>query len=305
MSITEQLDLAIKLDERKTTDGFYSMSTSKGTVDRATYMTNADWTTFFSNMNPEARCEFCNGSGGELFEKNGCPPKMASYGSSSRMIYMLSRNQKNFHFEKQLPTTVGGKANLDGFYEDEKHYIFVEAKCHEPYSSKINNVSDSYTCLYDYINDHMADKIKIEMTPSKCGRYNNVNYLAKSNSLENFELLEHFDLKQMICHLLGIATGMLNGTLEKKATNFIYLLYDPTKLAISDKYKSKINEIYVKTCHECNLIDFAELFRVILIFLREHTDAGVMTDEEIKTVVSNFKFNLMSQEEYAKELSKL
>ena len=86
--------------------------------------------------------------GSELKEKNGRPPKMASFGSSSRMIYNLSNKKNGFHFEKKLPTTVGGTANLDGFYEDDNRYIFVEAKCHEPYNVKKTVISSKYKDLY-------------------------------------------------------------------------------------------------------------------------------------------------------------
>lgn len=80
------------------------------------------------------------GSGNELEIRKGrggvlYPPKMASFGSSSRMIYSLMKDVDGFLFEKQLKTTVGGTANLDGFMETESKYVFVEAKCREPYET--------------------------------------------------------------------------------------------------------------------------------------------------------------------------
>ena len=79
-------------------------------------------------MPETARIEYGAGDGGELEEKDGRPPKMASFGSSSRMIYNLSNKKDGFHFEKKLPTTVGGTANLDGFYEDDARYIFCRGE---------------------------------------------------------------------------------------------------------------------------------------------------------------------------------
>ena len=292
MNIIETLDLAIKQNEKATVDGAYVLPYKDGVLKKSTYMTNDEWKAFLNSMPEEARKEYGAGGGDELSEKNGHPPKMASYGSSSRMIYTLSREKEGFHFEKKLFTTVGGKANLDGFYEDENHYIFVEAKCHEPYTAKNVTVSKCYEKLYKYINEKMLGSIHIDMQTSKCGRYLNVQYFA------NDEKLERFDLKQMICHLLGIATGILNGTLKRKQTDFIYLLYDPTELDIEPEAKAEIDTIYERTCYECNLIDFAELFRVILEFLRETKFESAMSQDELDDVILKFTFTLASQEFY-------
>ena len=292
MNIIETLDLAIKQNEKATVDGAYVLPYKDGVLKKSTYITNDEWNAFLNSMPEEARKEYGAGGGDELSEKNGHPPKMASYGSSSRMIYTLSREKEGFHFEKKLFTTVGGKANLDGFYEDENHYIFVEAKCHEPYTAKNVTVSKCYEKLYKYINEKMLGSIHIDMQTSKCGRYLNVQYFA------NDEKLERFDLKQMICHLLGIATGILNGTLKRKQTDFIYLLYDPTELDIEPEAKAEIDTIYERTCYECNLIDFAELFRVILEFLRETKFESAMSQDELDDVILKFTFTLASQEFY-------
>ena len=293
MIITEKLDLAIKLKEIGTTDGGYDIKYGEKMLHKQTYMTNAEWDTFLSAMSEDAKKEYGEGGGDELNGKNGHPPKMASYGSSSRMIYNLSKEKQGFHFEKKLPTTVGGTANLDGFFEDDNRYIFVEAKCHEPYSTKKVTVSKAYAKLYKYINERMLGNVRIDMNTSKCGRYLNVEYFADG------EKLEHFDLKQMICHLLGIATGVLKGTLKGKQTDFIYLLYDPTELDIEPDAKEKIDAIYERTCYESNLIDFAELYRVILEFLRESKLQSEISNEELDDVILKFTFTLASQDFYS------
>ena len=292
MTITEKLDLAIKLKETGTTDGAYVVKDDNRILSKQTYMTNTEWDAFLGSMTEDAKKEYGEGGGDELNGKNGHPPKMASYGSSSRMIYNFSKEKKGFHFEKKLPTTVGGAANLDGFYEDDNHYIFVEAKCHEPYSSKKVSVSKAYEKLYNYINEQMLGGVQIDMQTSKCGRYLNVEYYADG------EKLEHFDLKQMICHLLGIATGMLNGTLKRKQSDFIYLLYDPTELDIESDVKEKIDAIYERTCYECNLVDFAELYRVIIDFLRKEFYTESASDDDVDALVISFVFTLASQEFY-------
>ncbi len=288
MNISKELDLSIKLAETKRTAGGYLV----GDKEYNTYMTNSEWAEFKADMLPSALDEYGAGSGGELDEKNGRPPKMACYGSSSRMIYMLSRHKEGFHYEKKLPTTIGGTADLDGFYEDDSRYIFVEAKCHEPYSTKNNSVSKAYEKLYNYINEQMTGNLEIAMKPSKCGRYLDVEYFSDG------EKLEHFDMKQIICHLLGIATGLLKGELAQKQIDFIYLLYDPTELDLADGIRGAIDEIYERTCYECNLADFASLFRVILDFLKADKYGDVISDENIDEIIYKFTFALASQEFY-------
>ncbi|MBR2025100.1 MAG: hypothetical protein IKA02_04770, partial [Clostridia bacterium] len=256
------------------------------------YMTNEEWEKFKKSMSNNAVNEFSKGDGGDLVEKNGYPPKMSSYGSSSRMIYNLSKNKDGFHFEKKLHTTIGGTANLDGFYDDGHRYVFVEAKCHEIYSENSNIVSKSYKGLYEFINTYMADSVQIDMNDSKKDGYMNVEYTVEG------EQLLHFDLKQMICHLLGIATGILKRTLDKKQIDFIYLLYDPTELDISKNTKDIIENIYERTRYECNLIDFSTLFRVIILYLMQEKYGDILSDDELDMLTYQFTFILASQEFY-------
>ena len=183
INIVEKLDLAIKSKEIGTTEGFYTVPYKDGTINKPTYMTNKDWNAFLSAMPEAARKKYGEGDGDELKEKDGRPPKMASFGSSSRMIYNLSKEKEGFHFEKKLPTTVGGTANLDGFYEDDNRYVFVEAKSHEPYTAKNVTVSKAYEKLYNYINEQMPGNLHIDMQTSKCERYLNVEYFADGEKL--------------------------------------------------------------------------------------------------------------------------
>ncbi|MBR6558979.1 MAG: hypothetical protein IKT70_08235 [Clostridia bacterium] len=288
MNITRELDLAIKLAEAKTTEGGYLIGDKK--ID--TYMTNSEWKEFKSSMLPSALKEYEAGKGGKLSEKNGCPPEMASYGSSGRMIYMLSRHKEDFHYEKMLYTTVGGTTTIDGFYDEEYRYVFVEAKCHEPYTVKNSSVSIAYEKLYNYINTYMPENLMIEMSPSSDNGYMEAVFHADG------EVLEHFDLKQMICHLLGIATGILKGELENRQIDFIYLLFDPTELDIRPEAKDTIDSIYERTCYECNLVDFATLLQVIFAFLREEKFGDTISDEGIYDIICKFTFSLASQDFY-------
>jgi hypothetical protein len=288
MNLSKELDLAIKLAETGTTAGEYLA----GGKEYNTYMTNTEWANFKANMAPDALSEYSAGSGDELSEKSGRPPKMACYGSSSRILYNLSRHKEGFHYEKKLSTTVGGTANIDGFLSDEDRYVFVEAKCHEIYSAKNNSASKSYEKLYNFINEQMEGSLEISMKPSKCGRYLDVEYFADGEPLENF------DMKQMISHFLGIATGILKGELDQKQIDFVYLLYDPTELELEPKVKAAIELMYSRTCFECNLVDFTTLFYVIFKFLQAEKYGEVLSEDDLDDLLCRFTFTLSSQEFY-------
>ena len=288
MNLSKELDIAIKLAETKTTAGEYLAGGKKYN----TYMTNTEWEDFKANMTLDALSEYCAGGGDELSEKNGRPPKMACYGSSSRILHNLSRHKEGFHYEKKLSTTVGGTANIDGFLADDDRYVFVEAKCHEIYSAKNNSVSKSYEKLYNFINEQMAGILEIAMKPSKCGRYLDVEYFADGEPLENF------DMKQMISHFLGIATGILKGELDQKQIDFIYLLYDPTELELEPKIKAAIELVYTRTCFECNLVDFTTLFYVIFKFLQDEKYGEVLSEDDLDDLLCRFTFTLSSQDFY-------
>ena len=138
----------------------------------------------------------------------------------------------------------------------------------------------------------MPGNVKIAMKTSTCGRYMNVEYFSDG------EKLEHFDMKQMICHLLGIATGILKKEFKQKQIDFIYLLYDPTDLELEATTKEAVDAIYRRTCYECNLIDFAALLRVILAFLKAEKYSDTIADEDIDEIICKFAFSLASQEFY-------
>ena len=284
------LDLSIKRFEIGTTEGGYSVNNQKP---YESYVSNQEWDVFVKDMEQnhhDAFNEYGAGSGGEMKPKGKYPPKMASYGSSSRMIYNLCKGIPNFHFEYQLPTRVGGIANLDGFIEKEDRYIFVEAKCREPYGAKSHLIEKKYKELYQYINHEKACNlsIKTEDADSKI----DVTFSVGERVISNF------DIKQMICHLLGIAVKFLNNPSDKKIS-FIYLCYNPKIIEIiDDKKKTSIYATYDRMCSECNAIDFSSLFKSIVIYLSEQLKVGSATNEDIDKMLSNFKFQLCDQITY-------
>lgn len=288
------LDLSIKKDEIGTIEGEYLVPEGKY---YPAYMSNAKWDAFIKDMkmnHASAFEEYGAGSGGELKPKGKYPPKMASYGSSSRMIYNLCKDIPNFHFEYQLPTQVGGVANLDGFLELDNEYFFVEAKCREPYGIKSHLIENKYRELYKHINGDKTCNLSIKIE--------NADAKMKVMFLVGEDKIESFDIKQMICHLLGIAVKFLNTPTNKRIT-FLYLCYNPKLIEIVEcKKKESIFATYNQMCEECNAIDFRGLFKSIIMYLNEEQKVGNITNEDIDKMLANFNFLLCDQSTFLSQI---
>lgn len=269
------------------------------------YVSKSSWAEFCDDMkvnHPAAYDNYKNGDGKELDErkvgKNIYPPKMASFGSSSRFIYNLMKHDDNFKFEKQLATTVGGTANLDGFKETLDSYVFVEAKCREPYSKKNKFYGQKYFELYDFISKSDNTSVTVDMDLAK-GKDHEMEVVFKYDS----KTVEHFDFKQMISHLLGVGTAILKK--EKyadKPIRFLYLIYNPELLEFeNEENKNKICNIYYQTCNEAEATISKELFKDVLLYLKEkyYHDSSV----DIDGVANNFSFGICNQENFIEKLN--
>lgn len=295
------LDLSIKMKEKGTIGKGYCIKDKAQPYE--SYMDNEDWYSFEDDMKKNyssAYEEYNDGSGGELKEKNSVPPKMASYGSSSRMIFNLSKElvKNGFKFEEKLSTTVGGIANMDGYFEKENEQIYVEAKCREPYGAKPHLIEEKYEELYRYIDNDKSCNLNISVSRDDAKEENKSKINVKF-SVGEMEIT-NFDIKQMICHLLGIATKLLNCPTEKKIS-FVYLCYNPKLITIINEKKTrKIYDTYDKMCAQCKAIEFKELFSVILRFLKEEKKIGKAGSDDISSMLKGFSFTLCDQENYLK-----
>lgn len=209
MKIDETLDYAIMRDETLKNPNLKSGYIIDGRP-YGQYLDNKCFDDFINDMKtnyPTAYKMYGEGSGSELELRKSrwetfSPPKMASFGSSSRMIFNLMKDTDGFLFEKQLPTTVGGTANLDGFMETDSKYIFVEAKCREPYGEKDYKVGRKYKELYDFINNSEKSNVSCHIKDIDGNtKEMKVTFKVNDNPIHNF------DMKQMISHLLGVATA--------------------------------------------------------------------------------------------------
>lgn len=291
MELNKILDYAIMADETTKNPGLKSGYTVNEKI-YSNYLSNDSFEMFVEDMktnHPTAYEMYGKGGGKELEErkvgKNIYPPKMASFGSSSRMIYNLMKDTDSFLFEKKLPTTVGGIANLDGFIETDEKCVFVEAKCREPYTKKDSVYERKYEDLYRTISasDKTSVACKIEVIDE---RKMEVKFMSDDTEIHSF------DMKQMISHLLGVATAFLKGEFEVKKIDFVYLLFNPKLIEINEE-RMDIHHIYEQTCNECNSVDFKALFGVIVDYLQ--TVKGLGKDKIKSDIVTNFSFKLCDQ----------
>lgn len=286
MSKLKDFDLAIAAAEN-TPRGYL---TENGNYD--SYMSNEAWGAYLSAMDPKHRMQFDDGSGGELKEKNGRPPKMASFASSSRMAYKCSKGIRNFAFEKQLSTVIGGTANLDGYWEGNGKHIFVEAKCREPYSHKSPEIiRQNYKDLYIFLQDQLPDMFSVTMEDIPGTRDMRVAFTCRGKEVI------HFDMKQMLCHLLGVANRMMLDRVIDKHILFLYLLYNPAELDLPPKSQEEIMDIYQDTCAAIEGYDFVPIFGCVIDFLRKQKNYGI-EDHEVDLLKSSFRFALCDQNTY-------
>lgn len=264
------------------------------------YLQNDAWEAFLADMCPIHRKQFNDGSGSELESKRDRPPKMASFASSSRMIYRLCNKIEGFSFEKRLATTVGGYANLDGYLALPGREIYIEAKCREPYGhSADQTIKQNYRGVYSYLCKQMPDTFSCSMQniPESGPKLKNemhVTFFCKGRPVVSF------DIKQMICHLLAVATKRLREPADTEIL-FLYLLYDPASLPLSEDAETAILHIHADTCRTAEGLDIPRMFSHIVDYLR--SEKGIAAEEATAEQLKKaFQFRLCSQNDYETHL---
>ena len=265
------------------------------------YLSKNSWKEFKDSMKKVHRCQFEDADGGELKEKKGrwgiCPPKMASFGSSSRFLYNISKDIVGFQFEKLLPTRVGGTANLDGYIMRGDVDVFVEAKCKEIYSShKTIEVSDVYKEIYDKLKTDNGFSYDNNGRPIKDGKTDDKHF--KCTFKFDGEEIVHFDIKQLICHFLAISANILEDEKANKKVKFVYLIFNPKDADAAcfenekvSSYKERIFKIYDETIKEISKFDMKELFASVF-----KIQAGRLGVEGKK--YSSFDFYIAEQKDF-------
>lgn len=291
LTLQDKFDLAKKLSEGGTANTGFCID---GQVYNA-YLTNDEWSDFVKTMPTEIANFFDNGQSGDMRERKTCfgnyiPPKMSSYGSSSRMLYELAKDIPDFIFKYKMPAIIGGKAHLDGYLK--KGNIYMDAKCREIYGGQgdVKNVYDPY---YAYL---------FRKTLLRYFRYG-----KQVKFYWGIKEVMYLNLKQILCHFLCIANYHLcNGIAP---VNFIYLVYEPTTALLSYLTKeesSKIQEIWNQDKQEAESIDFKRLYRIAALFL--HEEQGIapnITTEQIAEMSESFTFTFCTQHDFIDNINRL
>lgn len=302
MTIKEAYASAIKDFEVKSVHEFAGVTTGYLTQSGkiySNYYSNDSFKEFVDKMPLKHRRQYDEGSGGELREKEGrygyYPPKMASFASSSRMIYLLSKDIEGFTFEQNLSTGLGGPANLDGFRFHNGEYTFVEAKRQEIFDSH-SPVREAYRKIYNTINEDNTP-FTIKCNESVGSEFKPIFYCKGKE-------IHYFDLKQMISHMLGIARAFILGqdafTLEgERSIRFLYLLYNPDDMlkrtdSLSGMEKKKIQDRYNAVVEEINLCapHMETLFREVFRIQAERENV------KCEVPLNKFSFKLVDQKQY-------
>lgn len=166
--------------------------------------------------------QYNRGQGSELIEKGNKPPKMASVASSSRFCYLALRDvckqfstNGNIIFEHgcKINGVRGTGAQLDAYLPEEN--IYFEVKCHEIFGNHENTLSKSYwKLLYGREND-------FGFPHAECPQITEFQFKLSDFGVEKRKA--RFDVKQLLCHLLGIASQKYKNT----PTKLVFLFFKP------------------------------------------------------------------------------
>ncbi|MBQ8683022.1 MAG: hypothetical protein IJ518_00715 [Clostridia bacterium] len=206
---------------------------------------------FLSEMQSEKYAPYyqayAKGKGSELKEQPGkygvTPPKMASVASSSRFCYLALRDgasglgggsRVQFEHACRIQGIFGTAPQLDAYIPDKN--IYVEAKCHEIFDLHTIKMATKYwDYLYGRGNDFGLPVLERPDTdtfviPAA------VFGIDKSHTL--------FDIKQFLCHLLGIASQKHRA----EEASLVYLFFKP-KTQTEDSRK-EIDEVFLRLQQE-------------------------------------------------------
>lgn len=215
------------------------------------YFSQEAFAAFIDEMKSEryhrSFCSYDAGKGSELKEQTGrygkTPPKMASVASSSRFCYLALRDGADglggsgvveFEHECRIKGIAGTAPQLDAFIPNEN--IYVEVKCHEIFDAHHIVMKVKYwEQLFGLNNAFDLPNIpKVQDETFEIG-------------LETFNVSKPstmFDIKQFLCHLMGIASKKE----ADKPAKLVYLFFKP-RLDSADEQR-EIDEVFCELQNE-------------------------------------------------------
>lgn len=203
------------------------------------YYNASEFDCFLNDMKASPYSEiyrsYHGGNGGELVSHGKKPPKMASVASSSRFCYLALRDGAQglgsngtvkFEYECEIDEIKGGAPQLDAYIPNDN--IYVEVKCHEIFDSHKIKMSKQYwkylrsegNC-FGLSTEEEEKEVTIEL--SEFG-------LKEKSSM--------FDIKQLLCHLLGIQSENKG----QKPAMLVYLFFKPK--AESEETQKQIDKVF-------------------------------------------------------------
>gem|GEM_PF-6933653 len=109
----------------------------------------------------------------------------------------------------------------------------------------------------------------------------------------------HFDFKQMLSHLSGIANMVLGG--GKKTVNFIYLAYCPSNKLLAfvenPADKQRILDLFNDEMKMAKTINFKSIYEAILHYFNQRKKYGY-SEDEIGKMASSFSFTFCTQDNF-------
>ena len=233
------------------------------------YYEKEEFEQFTNNMPIKHYHKYYHGQGGELFTTTNKgviqPPKMAAVASSSRFCYLALCDgaphiqvfsDVTFEHECKIKNKPSFHPQLDAFSATGNTY--VEVKCHEIFNTgKEKSLGKFYAdYIYDIV-EGIGFDLYIDKKPDS--RFD-IPY--SHFGLTNFPT--YFDLKQFLCHLLGIACQNKG---KEDTTTLAYLFFRPKTsdgslndelFAVFTKLQSEIISIFtspviIKFCKENNI----------------------------------------------------
>lgn len=228
------------------------------------------------------------GQGGELIPKKGrwgtMPPKMASVASSSRFCYLALRDgtdalssehiftKDDVEFEKECKifndaTSIAPQ--LDACIKADMCDYYIEAKCHEIFDSHKIELKNKYWDVLEEkgFSSVLKRAVKHEET-----------FEFQRDVFNLPEEHKRFDVKQFICHLLGIAEQS-----KGRKAKLVYLFFMPVckDEILSKKVKKVFCELQKEICalFSCEVITtFCKENQIELIAIAEHSDVMTKLD---------------------------
>lgn len=305
-------DLALKQEKGGNISEGYEFS--DGRIYKA-YYTYDEWCKFKNYMKANhstAYAQFESGKGKELEEGinrygKKIPPKMASYASSSRFIFELSKLfGDDFTYEYKLPIAFRGfggeaKASLDGYMESKR--IFVEAKCREIYTGAFSEYKPSYENFYEYLKKETDERLDYSIERKGEKQYIRFKWDNKK--------LETLDLKQLLCHMLGIGKKALLENSQDVST-LIYLVFNPNYEVLDhiddEDDKKFIRDMWNNERKEVKSIDFKLLYKLIVIYIfnekKNYQKEGTYSSR-VDEISELFEFKFCDQRDYLDIVNKI